>query len=240
MNLKITISIDDCHPQKGWRILGDPTENWLRSLSEEFDAKFTLFCPSNYHGQYPISEHKEWVSELANIDWIELAAHGHFHQTSDPKRFGECEFAELVDPEQIMSRLTDMWNEWIVVDYKPIGWRNPGWLCSDESQRRLNMDTFITKSNIGTWGPLHFDYVALHYDHNRKMKWNCKEFFGHDGIQQENISIHNGDMIMFQSHIAGNWNLNVWNEQNYERLRLSLSHLVENYSCEFKTLKECL
>ena len=240
MNLKITISIDDVHPAKGWRILGDPTEKWLRSLNEEFGAQFDLFIPSCYHGKYPISEHKSWIEELSDIDWMSLNAHGHFHQTSDPKKFGECEFMELSNPKEILNRITEMWNEWISVEYKPLGWRNPGWLCSPESQKRLDSDTFISKSDIGTWGPLNFEYVALHYEHNRGMQWNCKTFFGHDGIQQENISVHNGDMIMFQSHIAGTWNHNVWNEANYEQLRLSLTHLVEQYNCEFKTLKECL
>ena len=46
-------------------------------------------------------------------------------------------------------------------------------------------------------------------------------------------------MIMFQSHIAGDWNDNVWNEDNYKQMRLSLSHLKQ-YKPKFKTLKECL
>lgn len=85
-----------------------------------------------------------------------------------------------------------------------------------------------------------FNYVAIHYEHNRNLQWNCKTFFGHDGIQQENISIHNEDMIMFQSHIAGKHNHNVWNEQNYEQLRMSLDHLFSTYDVTPKLLKECL
>lgn len=233
MNLKITVSIDDVHPQKGWRVLGDQSEKWLRSLNEEFGTKFTLFIPSNYHGQYPISQHKEWVNELASIDWIELAAHGHFHQTSDPKRFGECEWFELEDRNIIRDRFSqclDIWYECLKCNPKypmglPSGWRNPGWLCSVQSKEFLEN---------------RFKYVALHYEHNHNLQWNCKTFFGHDGIQQENISIHNGDMVMLQSHIAGSWNHNVWNQENYEQLRLSLEHLIEEHNCEFKTLNECL
>ena len=47
-------------------------------------------------------------------------------------------------------------------------------------------------------------------------------------------------MIMFQSHIAGDWNDNVWNENNYNQMRLSLKYLVDNVQVEFKTIQECL
>ena len=103
--MKIVISIDDVHPQSGWRILSDPTEKWLRELNERFGAKFTLFVPSNYHKQYPLSKHKTWVNELSNVEFVELACHGHYHMTSDPTRFGEMEFAELRTPAAIIKRL---------------------------------------------------------------------------------------------------------------------------------------
>ena len=223
MNLKITISIDDVNPQKGYRILGDKTETWLRQLNDEFGAKYTLFIPSNYHGKYPLSEHKEWINELNNIDWIETASHGHFHQTSNSQLYGECEWYEITGYEA-RKRYQQMMAEWDEVELIPNGWRNPGWLINP-----LNID--IIQDN--------FEYVALHYDHNRNFHWNCKTFFGHDGIQQENISVHNDDMIMLQSHIAGKHNHNVWNEQNYEQLRISLSHLYANFQIEPKLLKEC-
>ena len=44
-------------------------------------------------------------------------------------------------------------------------------------------------------------------------------------------------MIMFQSHIAGDWNDNVWNEANYNQMKLSLEALKE---VKYKTLSECL
>ena len=46
-------------------------------------------------------------------------------------------------------------------------------------------------------------------------------------------------MIMFQSHIAGDWNDNVWNETNYQQMRISLEHLCK-MDFKFKTLNECL
>lgn len=243
--MTITISIDDVHPQKGWRILGDPTETWLRKLHEDFGAKFTCFVPSNYHGEFPLSEHKEWVQELNSIPWIELAAHGHLHMTSDVTKFGECEFAEL-DFESAKNRIAESWDEWFNSDVMPIGFRPPGWLVNQDSR-----DAILYAGGKwyewGMWETNWFEYVAIHYNHNNGLDWNCipgrkkcKTFFGHDGIQQSNISIHSGDMVMFTSHISGDWNKNVWNEWNFEQLRLSLSHLYITEDCNFKTLKECI
>lgn len=243
--MTITISIDDVNPQPGWRILGDPTEKWMRSLNEEFGCKFTLFVPSNYHGEYPISEHKEWVEELASINWIEIAAHGHYHQTSDPNRFGECEFAEIDTVPGGLKRMWEMWAEWYECEYIPSGWRSPGWLCSKESMECIQ-NGYGLKMISGDNIEFRLKYAAIHYEHNRGLQWKIPTLYGHDGIQQENIGIHNVSdkypegMIMYTSHIAGSWNHNVWNKTNYEQLRLSLSHLVEQYQCEFKTLNECV
>jgi hypothetical protein len=96
--IPLSIAIDDVNPKPGYRILGEKTEKWFRSLHDDYGCKFTLFVPSCYHREYPLSENKEWVRELAAIDWIELAAHGHFHMMSDPKRFGECEMLEINSP----------------------------------------------------------------------------------------------------------------------------------------------
>lgn len=225
--LKINIAIDDVNPSPQYRILGTPVEKWLQTLHEQFGCKFTLFIPSNYHRKWSISQHKGWINELYDDPKFELAAHGHYHQCVNPA-FGECEFFELVDEKLALYRLENCLSEWTDCYIEPVGWRNPGWLCSRES--KLVIDN-------------HFDYVALHYEHNHSLEWYySKTFFGHDNINAENISIHNGDMIMFQSHIAGNHNLNVWNRHNFEQLQLSLSHLVEdtNNTYNFKFLKECL
>lgn len=224
MDFKVIISIDDVNPKSGWQILGTPVEGWLRSLNEEFGARFTCFVPSNYHREFPLSKNKEWIKELNSVPFMELAAHGHLHDADD-KGFGECEFAEIQHPDIARERLWRMWEEWMKVQYLPVGWKSPGWLCSVGSKEIIENS---------------FKYVSLHSEHNRGMNWKCKTFFGHDGIQQTDISTHNVDMIMLTSHVSGDWNDNVWNEKNFEQLRLSLSYLVENYTCEFKTLKECM
>lgn len=230
MNLQITISCDDICPLKGYRVLGEKSEKWFRELNERFGAKITCFVPSNFHNQAPLSQNKSWVNDLNSIPYLEAAAHGHFHDTSDRLKWGEC---EMFEPNRLIAgTINDMLGEWYdCLGYYPVGFRPPGWLCSENAKNTLEQC---------------FKYVAIHYEHNRGMKWNCKTFFGHDGIQQENISIHNVSedgqtgMIMFQSHIFGNHNHNVWNEANFEQLKISLEHLTENYSYSFKTLAECL
>lgn len=238
MKINLNIACDDVNPKKGYRLIGEPAEKWFRQLNEEFGCKFTLFIPSCYHNQYPLSQHKEWVRELNSIPYFELAAHGHFHMTNDPQRFGECEFAELDSLTACTDRINMIQEEWKSVRIKPSGWRNPGWVC----HKSLNM----VFNELLPIKYLDLKYVAVHYEHNRGMNWDCKTFFGHDGIQQEHIEIHNispdgqTGMIMFQSHIAGKHNHNVWNQENYEQLRMSLTHLFENYEITPKLLKECL
>jgi len=232
--IHLNIAIDDVNPKKGYRILGEEPEKWLRQLNEEFGVKFTLFCPTNYHGQHRISQDKQWIQELDSISWAEIAAHGNLHQTSNPQQYGECEFFELQNEAKINERYDSMLCEWLDAGIRPQGFRPPGWLCSPEMNRKLNSSSW-------------FKYVAVHSEHNRGLIWpNRTVFFGHDGIHQEHITIHNVNeanpegMIMFQSHIAGDHNDNVWNEQNYEQLKLSLTHLFEQYQPIPKLLRECV
>ena len=90
----VTISIDDLHPEQGWGCEGDESVGYLEELNKEFGCKFNLFIPSNYHGKYPLSKHKDWVDFWLNKDWVELSAHGHYHQCKRTD-IGECEFFEL-------------------------------------------------------------------------------------------------------------------------------------------------
>ena len=134
------------------------------------------------------------------------------------------EFAELQDPSQITDRILLMQNEWNAVNVSPIGWRNPGWICSPQSNEQLRQI---------------FNYAAIHYDHNHGLNWNtCKMIYGHDGIHDTDIILHNGNTIMFQSHIAGDWNKNVWNNDNYEQFRESLKFIHSNYTVYNKLLME--
>ena len=43
---------------------------------------------------------------------------------------------------------------------------------------------------------------------------------------------------MFQSHIAGDWNDNFWNEKNYLNFREVLRYLSTEYDLSYNTLSE--
>ena len=228
--MKVVICVDDVHPETGWGLPDDSAMIWMEELYKKYGAKCTLFIPANYRRKYPISLHLDWINGLLSKPYFELAAHGMYHDSSDRRRFGECEFGELRDIEVISERLNEMWDMWDAVGYWPIGWRSPGWLCSQESATQI--------SNLKL-----FKYVAVHYEHDRGVEWgpNITKFYGHDGIQSTDISVHNNDMIVFQSHINGNHNDNVWSENNYKQLDLSLQHLVNTYpEVEFATFSECI
>jgi len=226
MDLNVVICIDDTHPEKGWGIPGDECVSYLYKLNEEFGCKFVQFIPSNYHGKYPLSEHRNWVTYWDSLNWIELAAHGHYHdcRMGGP---GECEMTEhnYLSAKQ---RLEDCLDEWDKVGIKPIGWRMPGWLATQES-----FDAVSEK----------FDYIAIHESHNNNILIkNIKTFKGADGIHLDdfNLTLWNDNTIMFQSHIAGLTNDNNWNKQNYENFRQVLLFLKENHNINFKLLNELI
>ena len=221
--MEVVIAIDDLHPEKGWGCEGDECVGYLEKLNEEFGCKFTLFIPSNYHGKYPLSKHKGWVDFWKKKDWVELAAHGHFHQC-EREDIGECEFFELDTEEKALQRINDCLLEWEKVGLKPSGWRNPGWLAHPNAVKVLGK---------------HFDYSAIHQEHNHGLVWDCKTFEGEDGIHKtDSISIWNGNVFMFQSHIAGNWNDNIWSKNNYENFRNVLEYLEKSYKLNYCTLGE--
>ena len=220
----IVIAVDDLHPEPGWGCEGDESVDYLKELNKEFGCKFTLFIPSNYHGHWPISKYKDWIKFWKSKDWIELAAHGHFH-ACDRTDIGECEFWELETDQKVQTRLDMCLAEWGKVNHTPLGWRNPGWIVHPNAVK------YIDKQ---------FKYVALHEQHNQGMQWDCKMFFGCDGIhERKKVQLHT-NTFMFQSHIAGLWNDNCWNEKNYTNFRDILLFLSNSYKLQYVTLGELL
>jgi len=219
---KVIIAIDDLHPEPGWGCPDDIQTAYLENLWEEFGCKFTLFVPSNYHGKWPISQYKDWIKFWKSKEWIELAAHGHFHACGRTD-IGECEFLEMETDQQVKTRLGMCLAEWGKVDYKPLGWRNPGWVAHPNAIKYISQ---------------HFKYAALHEQHNQGSQWDCKMFFGCNGIHEtDSINLYE-NRFMFQSHIAGDWNDNVWNKENYNNFRNIIKYLKGKYKLSFKTMKE--
>ena len=218
MDLNIVICIDDTHPEKGWGMLEDECVSYLHKLNKEFGCKFVQFIPSNYHGKYPLSEH--------SLNWVELAAHGHYHDCRKGGP-GECEMTEH-DYVSAKQRLEDCLSEWDKAGIKPLGWRMPGWLATQGS-----FDAVSEK----------FNYIAIHESHNNDVSIkNIKTFKGAEGIHHDdcNVTLWGNNTVMFQSHIAGLTNDNNWNKQNYENFRQVLLFLKENYTIKFKLLNELI
>jgi len=222
--MNLTIAIDDVNPLKGWRIFGDKTEKYLFDLNKTFGVKFTLFIPSNYHNEAPISNDKNWITDLKDSGIFELAAHGHYHETSDPERLIECEFLEVDSENKAEDRIKSIMDEWNKVDHKPLGWKYPGWLSHPASQKAIE-DTF--------------DYVSVHYHHNANIRWNNKPIYGNDSVHENNVSLHN-DNFMFTSHIFGEWNKNTWNDQVADNFKRILDYIYPKYSINPVFMKDLL
>ena len=222
MNADVTISIDDLHPEQGWGCEGDECVGYLEELNKEFGCKFNLFIPSNYHNKYPLSKHKDWVKFWRNKDWVELSAHGHFHQC-ERNDIGECEFLEL-DYNSALQRIEESMREWASCDYIPKGFRMPGWLCNQDSGRAIGEK---------------YSYVAIHSHLNDGINFGTKVIKGEDGIHKtDSIELWDNQRFMFQSHIEGKTNDNNWTKENYENFRNILTFLQNNYKLHYKILGE--
>jgi len=233
MKTNLVVAIDDIHPEQGWGVEGDVQIEYLQKLNQKYGVKFNLFVPSNYHNKFPIT--KEFVDFWKQYDWVELSNHGHYHacsgETIEMKDFdgntiimelGEMEFMELNYKESI-DRLRNSLDLWKQCGHIPKGFRAPGWGVNPQSANAI--------SNV-------FDWVAGHEEINNGINWRCKFFKGADGIHEtDNINLYN-NTFMFQSHINGTHNDNVWSEENFLHFGNVIEYLLTEYDIEFKSLSE--
>ena len=226
--LNVIVCVDDMHPEDGWGCPEDRQTHLISELNKEYGVQYTLFMPSNHHSKYPVSENKEWVDFWKSKDWVEIGAHGRYHDVFKYTRqqLGECEFLEL-DYEESKDRIELMLADWAMVDCRPRGFRFPGWRCTPESGRAATEQ---------------FDYLALHSEINNRIRFSggAKIFRGDSSIvDKSSVQIWNHGVV-FQSHIAGKTNKNNWTDQNYETFRLILDALRKNYILNFIRYEELL
>ena len=80
--------------------------------------------------------------------------------------------------------------------------------------------------------------MAGHEEHNKGINWGCHFFEGCDGINEpESLSLY-GETFMFQSHINGVHNNNVWSEENYLHFEQVIEYLLSEYELNFVTISE--
>jgi peptidoglycan/xylan/chitin deacetylase (PgdA/CDA1 family) len=217
--MDVVIAIDDLHPEQGWGCEGDESVGYIEELNKEYGCKFNLFIPSNYHDKYPIT--KEWVDFWKSKDYVELSNHGHYHKCKN-KGVGEMEFFELNHSESVQ-RIQKSLELWKNCGYKPKGFRAPGWGLTQESADAVSS---------------YFDWIAGHTNINKGLSFGTQFFEGCDGIHEtDNIDLWD-NRFMFQSHIAGDWNDNCWNEKNYNNFRNILEYLSTQYKLSYKTMSE--
>ena len=222
--MNLVVAIDDLHPEQGWGCEGDVQVDYLRSLNDEFGVKFTLFCPSYYHHKYKLT--KDWVSYWKQFDWVELANHGHYHDTKKYtfEQIGDQEFLEL-DFVEATERIQESLELWEQCGHKPKGFRAPGW--------GIQQDAAYAVSN-------YFEWIAGHEHINQGIDFKNvpKYFVGADGIHEtDNINLY-GETFMFQSHINGVHNNNVWSEENYLHFEQVIEYLLSEYELNFVTISE--
>jgi len=219
MKTNVVVAIDDVHPEVDWGCEGDEQIEYLDSLNEKYGVKFNLFIPSNYHDKYPIT--KEWVDFWKSKDYVELSNHGHYHACKN-EGIGEMEFFELSYGESVQ-RIQESLELWEKSGYKPKGFRPPGWGLTQESANAV--------SN-------YFDWIAGHTEINKGLSFGTQFFEGCDGINEpDSLSLY-GNTFMFQSHINGVHNENVWTEETYLHFEKVIEYLLTQYELQFVTISE--
>ena len=217
--VNVIVAIDDVHPEQDWGVEGDEQIQYLDSLNEKYGVKFNLFIPSNYHDKYPIT--KEFVDFWKSKDYVELSNHGHYHACKS-EGIGEMEFFELNYGEAV-ERVQESLNLWESCGYKPKGFRAPGWGVNQQSADAISS---------------YFEWVAGHEEINKGINFSTQFFVGCDGINEpDSLSLY-GQTFMFQSHINGIHNQNVWNEENYLHFEQVIEYLLKEYELNFITITE--
>ena len=217
--VNVVVAIDDVHPEKEWGIDGDVQIDYLKALNKDYGVKFNLFIPSNYHDKFPIT--KEFVDFWKQYDWIEMSNHGHYHACKN-EGIGEMEFYELNHGEA-NQRIQESLDLWKSCGYTPKGFRAPGWGVNQQSADAISS---------------YFDWVAGHTDINKGINWGCHFFEGCDGINEpDSLSLY-GKTFMFQSHINGTHNDNVWKEENYLHFERVIQYLLTEYELQFVTISD--
>jgi hypothetical protein len=222
---KLNLSIDDVNPKVGFRIIGEPVQKYLEDLHRQFGLLVTLFIPANHHGDALISDNKSWIQELNDLKFIEFGAHGYYHNTEDPSRWGECEFGELTDEFIIHERIQHIsyaWNN--SLGYLPHVWKSPGWLTSRNSCLALSIE---------------FNCAVVHPIHNHNLSWNCKTIIAQDYLNSNSFPAMDSNIFIL-SHIHGKHD-NVWNLNFYhwvQKILEQLDNQLPSGSLEMSFIKD--
>lgn len=224
MTLKIIIDVDDVRPENFAGLLGFKGPlGYLKKLNEEFGAKFTLFVPVNWHGQFDIRKNKEWFKNLAKEDFIELACHGLEHKASE-EHYKDMEYINVTDEEfdeSILKQIVAF--QKLGVD--PKGYRPPGWAIKPSHYKILaKYFKYVADHHIGILpiktreGLLRVPYIV--------------------SIDNLNSTHYNEGLLILHSHVTGmEGSENCWSQETFEKIREFLHTLIEkNEKVEFITM----
>ena len=101
----------------------------------------------------------------------------------------------------------------------------PGWGCTQDSADAVSE---------------YFEWVAAHDRINKGINFDTELFYGENSINETETLKEWDGAVHFQSHIAGHYNKNNWNSDNYETFRVILNYLMDNNDVKFKTFSELL
>lgn len=210
----ILFSVDDVHPESGWCDGEDNQTKIIRDLWNEFGVKFTFFVPANYHFKYPVSKFPEWFKYWDEKPYIEIAAHGYSHLIKGTT--SETEFNNLHETTDVKDRFQMILDEWLKLNFRPVGFKTPGWLMSKTAEELSDH---------------YFQYIVNHPGHGRAIIHPLSEILHMDLPNLNILHAHANSSAMAM-------NTNNLNNDNHAKWKEQLDFWMAKFDCRFMTFEQ--
>jgi len=217
-NLTLCLSVDDVNPSNVAASFEDPLISKILLMHQRYNLKATFFVPANFLGKYNLRDYKEWCQFFDEIDFIEVAAHGYYHDFEEIQNLNGKEFSKMsyAKSKERNTLIKQSFQHFYKKEIK--GWKMPGWEFNLESLKAVCED---------------FQYVYPHPEHINIYKSVSKNARILDSSNtfdiQGNIlysDLKPGPLIL-HSHVDGNTNNNRWTDYNFAKLQLNLLDIFQ-------------
>jgi len=228
--LNLAISIDDVNPSNVEASISDPLISKIIYLNNKYGIKTTFFVPANFLGKFYLKDHKEWCQFMDSLDFVEIAAHGFFHDFEEIDADKSCKEFSKISYEKCIIRSNEIKEAFTYFSSKTIeGWKMPGWEFNLESLKAIS-------ENFNYLYP-HPEHINIYKSISKNAKIiNSKNTFDIQGnIPYQNLQ---DNPLVLHSHVDGPTNNNKWTDYNFAKLQLSLSDIFQFFKVENCFIKD--
>ena len=218
-NLNLCISIDDVNPANVSPSTQDPLISKIISINKKYNLKITFFIPANFLGKFDIKEHKKWCQFIDSLEFVEIAAHGYFHDfeeidsNNQGKEFSKATYEKTIEK---ISMIKDSFQHFKTKSID--GWKMPGW--------EFNLESLKAVTEKFNYLYPHPDHINIYKSISKKAKIiDSKNTFD---IQHDlPFGLFENQILILHSHVDGETNKNKWTEYNFAKLQVNLMNLFQ-------------